>query len=219
MTIPVPQPRSYASFSSTKARLHTPPQLLYAFKYSMTTHFLLPCDGCGQPATSEHIARRLQRLEWTTRYRPLHIQSVLLGGISPETLTDFLYSPEGACTGEARQILDAAQISTEGKSRESIHLEFQKRGLLLIHVLECPLDPGANVQALLERQLPSVFTRIRRSLKPKRVVLFSAELATFAPAFLRPDLGFPIVPATAQPFDLSGLAPLAVSEEFRAALS
>src|SRR5437899_12101620 len=49
----------------------------------MTNSIALPCDGCGQAATAEHIARRLQRLEWTTRYRPVHIHTLLLGAYSP----------------------------------------------------------------------------------------------------------------------------------------
>jgi len=43
----------------------------------MAVPTLLPCDGCGQPASAEHIARRLQRLEWATRFRPIHIQAPL----------------------------------------------------------------------------------------------------------------------------------------------
>src|SRR5207253_8014232 len=49
----------------------------------MTNSITLVCDGCGQAATAEHIARRLQRLEWTTRYRPVHIHALLLGAFSP----------------------------------------------------------------------------------------------------------------------------------------
>ena len=51
------------------------------------------CDGCGQPASSEHTARRLQRLEWATRYRPIHLHTLLLGAISPADDANFLYWP------------------------------------------------------------------------------------------------------------------------------
>ena len=37
----------------------------------MTNLIALRCDGCGQAASPEHMARRLRRLEWTTRYRPV----------------------------------------------------------------------------------------------------------------------------------------------------
>jgi len=49
----------------------------------MAVPTLLPCDGCGQPASAEHIARRLQRLEWATRFRPIHIQALLLAAFRP----------------------------------------------------------------------------------------------------------------------------------------
>ena len=107
----------------------------------------LLCDGCGQSASPAHLARRLQRLEWTTRYRPVHIQALLLGGIAPEADAAFLYSPEGNYQGEAANLLDALQISRAGKSADAMLTEFQKRGLLLTHVLECPLEPGVSPTA------------------------------------------------------------------------
>src|SRR4029077_16299303 len=98
------------------------------------------CDGCGQPASPEHIARRLQRLEWATRYRPIHLHTLLLGAISPQALAEFLYSPELTHFGEAANLGAAAGVSTAGKSADSIQSEFQRRGIYLTHVLECPLD-------------------------------------------------------------------------------
>ncbi|MFI5098398.1 MAG: hypothetical protein ACHQT6_10540 [Candidatus Acidiferrales bacterium] len=71
----------------------------------MTTPLSLPCDGCGQSASPGHIARRLQRLEWTTRYRPVHIQGLLLGATVPEADTALLYSPEGNYQGEVANLL------------------------------------------------------------------------------------------------------------------
>src|SRR5208337_5124662 len=129
----------------------------------MTSPISLRCDGCGQTASPAHLARRLQRLEWTTRYRPVHIQALLLGGIVPEADAAFLYCPEGNYQGEAASLLDALQISRAGKSADATLTEFQRRGLLLTHVLECPLEPGvstADAQQLLEKQLPAVMARI-----------------------------------------------------------
>ena len=133
----------------------------------------ISCDGCGQPAAPEHIARRLQRLEWTTRYRPIHIATLLLGGVSPISDADFLYA--GKFEGEAGRVLEAAGISPMGKSAETVLSEFQRGGLFLTYLLECPLDGSVTLpltaEALLERRAPSAATRIRRSLKPKRVIL------------------------------------------------
>src|SRR5271166_6598594 len=106
----------------------------------MPNPILLPCDGCGQLADSAHLSRRLQRLAWTTRFRPVHIQALLLSGIAPKLDPDFLYTPDSAFQGEAARILHAVQLSTAGKSAESVHTEFQKLGLMLTHILECPLE-------------------------------------------------------------------------------
>jgi hypothetical protein len=160
---------------------------------------LLPCDGCGQLADSAHISRRLERLAWTTRFRPLHIQALLLSGIAPRDDSDFLYSRNGTFQGEAATVLQAAQISTEGKSPEAVQTECQKLGLMLTHVLECPLDEGvspAQGQTLLAKQVLATVARIRRSLKPKRLVLVSAELLPLVGQFHDTTLGCAVLPAS-----------------------
>lgn len=159
---------------------------------------LLPCDGCGQIADSAHISRRLERLAWSTRYRPLHIQALLLSGFAPQHDSQFLYSPDFAFAGEAADILHSLQIVTEGKSPETVQTELQKLGILLTHVLECPLDPtvsASQAHALIEKQLPSTIARIRRSLKPKRLLLLSADLLPHVPQFHLTDLPCPILPS------------------------
>jgi len=164
----------------------------------MPNPILLPCDGCGQLADSAHISRRLQRLAWATRFRPVHIQALLLSGISPKHDSDFLYAPGTSFQGEARTILKAVQLTTEGKSPESILTEFQRLGLMLTHILECPLEEGVNpsqARDLFEKQLPATLVRIRRSLKPKRVLLISSELHHLGDRLHRTDLGCPILPS------------------------
>jgi len=162
----------------------------------MTNPSSLRCDGCGQLADSTHIARRLRRLEWATRFRPVHIQTLLLSGVCPQRDREFLYSPGLLIDGEARNILQAVQVSTEGKSREAFLMEFQKLGLMLTYVLECPLIDEApqRVTAAFQNQLPSAVARIRRSLKPKRVFLISPQLAPFAEVLHDANLGCPVFP-------------------------
>jgi hypothetical protein len=87
----------------------------------MTSSIDLPCDGCGQIASAGHIARRLQRLEWTTRYRPVHIHTLFLGGVSPRKDEEFLYSPNGEFQGEAAALLEVAGVSTAGKKADAAH--------------------------------------------------------------------------------------------------
>jgi hypothetical protein len=169
----------------------------------MPTNFL-PCDGCGQSASSEHIARRLQRLEWATRYRPVHIGALLLGAVSPFVEEDFLYA--GKFKGEAGRLLEAIGISPAGKSHELVLSEFQRGGFFLTHVLECPLQTSESekhsCESLLAQRISQVLTRIRRSLKPKRVVLISELLVPLAARLLSAELGCPVVLDNGKPFGL-----------------
>ena len=170
----------------------------------MTNENLLPCDGCGQLASQEHIRKRLERLEWTTRYRPVHIGTLLLGGIAPASDAEFVYSPGGEFQGEAGRILVAAAVARDSRPMEAVLGEFQRGGFLLTYLLECPLESGVDdpevVQALLRERLSVVLPRIRRSLKPKRVIPISRVMEPLvldlAPA------GCPIVLDGTKPFDL-----------------
>jgi hypothetical protein len=191
----------------------------------MTSSSALVCDGCGQTASAEHIARRLQRLEWTTRYRPVHISTLLLGAFSPLRDEDFLYASGEygeEFRGEAAQILEAVGISTAGKTRDAVHAEFQRAGFFLTHVLECPLD-GDPAQreaaaALLARRLKPVATRIRRSLKPKRVMAITVELAPVVHDILVLDLGCLVVLDDGKPFRLADGAGESLGKRLRQAL-
>jgi len=174
----------------------------------MTSSIDLPCDGCGQIASTEHIARRLQRLEWATRYRPVHIQALFLGSALPQRQEEFLYTPNGEFQGEAAALLEAAGVSTAGKRAEAVHVEFQRAGLFLTHVLECPVENESaattSLPALMERRLTAVAVRIRRSLKPKRVVLISRALETILEKIAPLQLGCPLVLDDGKPFALDG---------------
>lgn len=181
---------------------------------------MLPCDGCGQLASTDHISRRLQRLEWSTRFRPIHMQALLLGAAAPESDEQFLYSPESAF-GSAAKIFSALAIPTEGKSHEEVLSELQKRGLYLTYALECTVEPNSDAsltRELLERHLTHTVARIRRSLKPKRVLLLSPELQPFLTQLSESTLGGPVfyTPlATLFPAESSNLSAIAA---FRAAL-
>jgi len=169
----------------------------------------LRCDGCGQPASPEHIARRLQRLEWTTRFRPVHIGTLLLGAVAPQSDAEFIYSPAGAWEGEAKSLLAAAGVTLDGKSAEATLAEFQRGGFLLTHVLECPVEDGAagSAQELIANRLPAVLSRIRRSLKPKRLIPISRALEQFLPALSAGDLPCAILLDQEKPFALDASAP------------
>lgn len=145
---------------------------------------ILVCDGCGQAAGPEHIARRLKRLELATRFRPIHIQTVFLGAAPEAEESAFLYATEGGnFSGENAGVLERAGITSAGKAREAVLTEFQRSGSFLIHALECPFEEAADADGrreLLRARFPKLLVRLERSLRPKRVVLLSAELNAFA---------------------------------------
>src|SRR3979490_684268 len=182
----------------------------------MTTNTsVILCGGWGQPASSEHIARRLQRLEWATRYRPIHLHTLLLGAISPQPPAEFLYSPEEAHSGEAANLVAAAGISAPGKSADVIQSEFQRRGIYLTHVLECPLDvPSRGADFLnntLIARLPTLFTRIRRSLKPKRLAFISGSLTPLIERFAAAQLDCELALDDGRAFALDNSNPAAAN--------
>jgi hypothetical protein len=189
----------------------------------MTNSIVLPCDGCGQTASTEHIARRLQHLEWTTRYRPVHINTLLLGAFSPVEQRDFLYAPGGEFHGEAAMLLEALGISTTGKAADVVHAEFQRGGFFLTHVLECPLDRDSEDRSeaagLLARRLQPLATRIRRSLKPRRVVLISRALGPILGQILALELGCPVVLDHGSIFEFAGTAQDSAITRLREALA
>jgi hypothetical protein len=172
----------------------------------MTTTAALVCDGCGQAAVGEHMARRLRRLEWTTRYRPVHIHTLLLGAFSPQEENDFLYAPGGEFSGEAALLLEAAGIRPAGKTRDAVLTEFQRAGYFLTHVLECPLEGEETVppdaHSALKERLAAVATRIRRSLKPKRVMVITEQLAPLVDNIVALSLGCPVLLDGGKPFRL-----------------
>jgi hypothetical protein len=212
----------------------------------MTSPTNLPCDGCGQISSPEHITQRLQRLEWTTRYRPVHIQTLLLCAASPQEEKEFLYSPGCEFQGEAARLLEVGGIAA-GKTADVVQAEFQRAGFFLTHVLECAFESEArddsnapsidngrgsardnsNVSAmdgskrllLLEQRLPAVGTRIRRSLKPKRVALISRALEPIVEKIVAMQLGCPIVLDGGKPFALDGSNAGEAAKRLREALT
>jgi hypothetical protein len=180
----------------------------------------LVCDGCGQAASAEHLAGRLRRLEGATRWRPLHIQTLLLGAASPARDADFIYSDATNFGGEAAAILEVVGIESRGKSPDAVHHELQRAGVFVSYVLECPLGPetgGPALAQLLAKRIPATLTRIRRSIKPKRVALISPHLDPFVEKFSAEELGCDVILDGNKTF--SGVETGESFERLRAALS
>jgi hypothetical protein len=194
----------------------------------------LLCDGCGQAASPEHVARRLQRLEWTTRYRPVHISTLFLGAFSPEKDADFLYWPGEEFDGEAAQLLSAVGMLQRGKAADAVQSEFQRAGYFLTHVLECPLETmsddrvglgrrreaaATRAAEVLRERLPYVAARIRRSLKPRRVILITEAIRPVVQDIGALDLGCPVILNNGKPFEFSTAADEREILQFRKALA
>jgi hypothetical protein len=153
----------------------------------------------------------------------VHIHTLLLGAFSPQEENDFLYAPDGEFRGEAALLLDAAGIATAGKTREAVHAEFQRAGYFLTHVLECPIEgegsPPADAQAALKARLAAVATRIRRSLKPKRVIVVTEQLSRLVDDIFALNLGCPVLLDGGKPFRLESGAGENGVERLREALA
>jgi hypothetical protein len=179
----------------------------------------LLCDGCGQAASAEHVARRLKRLEWMTRYRPVHVGTVLLGAYSPEADSDFLYAETTEITGEAARVLASVGISADRKTKEAVLSEFQRGGFLLGYVMECPLEPESRndvaLAALLKARMPAFLARLRRSFMPKRVASISSKLDPLFAGLTETDLGCTLVSNGGKSFAFDGADPQQEIERLR----
>jgi hypothetical protein len=159
------------------------------------------CDGCGQPADQEHIARRLKRLENMTRYRPIHVQTLFLAAARPADDREYLYSANDAFQGEGALVASAVGFGQPDRGVEEMLIAFQRSGYLLTYVLDCPVESSAARLEALARQMPATLTRIRRSFKPKRVVLLGHELAEFVPQFISGNLNAAVILRNGRPFE------------------
>jgi hypothetical protein len=156
----------------------------------------LLCDGCGRPADPEHLRTRIVRLERSTRFRPIHIATLLLADAPPARLEDCFYftGPSGHVRSvPARAFFDdlveAAGLSREGMDDAARLGEFERRGLFLAECVECPVEPGGDFAALLARLAPTIVRRIQYSYKPRSILLLSAPTAPLIPALEAAGLG------------------------------
>lgn len=153
----------------------------------------LRCDGCGFPASGDHIARRLARLELATRFRPIRIHTLFVGlAPEPRMEDDFYRSPDSNLA--LKTLLHALDIhSLPGQDdqtaissgTDSRLADFQRRGYYLTYLSECALDflsdavePGrpACVDELITNLGPRLVKRIQLNYRPGRVVFLVKEL-------------------------------------------
>jgi hypothetical protein len=158
---------------------------------------LLKCDGCGSPADEVHIRERIERLELSSRFRPIHISTLLLSLAPPLRVQDYFYSLSSARSTASqeqfRAILTACGISSqEWKDDEEALREFQRCNYFLASILECPLEalPADIINGqTADRSIASAFgpvllKRLEFSLKPKKIGFVDQRAALVEP-FLR----------------------------------
>jgi hypothetical protein len=195
------------------------------------------CDGCGLPATPEHIARRIRRLELATRFRPIHIGILFLAEAPPLRLEDyFYYSGEGPVgrTGLSRllfeSLLSGVGIALETEKGDEASLaEFRKRGFFLADALECPAEeivPGlrevtarANAFELAHRYGPTIVKRIQFSYKPRHIVLLSGRTRHLSPILQQAGLGDRLLLYHGMPLHFPHPHNPAAQAQFRAGLA
>jgi len=195
----------------------------------MKTHASpIHCDGCGAPASPEHLRARVERLERATKYRPIHIQ-VLFVALSPDAVGDF-YSGGGdifTALMASLEISPERQAKGQGADAETSVdnslLEFQRRGFYLAYLSECPTgeDGASGASAVLDwnRLTATLATRIRFNYRPKHVALLGNALASVAARLASTDLASLLLQDQGSPLSLASAGDAAMQQRFRDVLS
>ncbi len=146
----------------------------------------LPCDGCGLPASPQHIAERVRRLELSTRFRPVHISMLFVALAPAPSLKDDFYAPPESKEFfdpfmDALEIPSSAVATAPGsdtRAAETARLaEFQRRGYYLAYLSECPIrENGESAASTIARLGPTLIRRIRFNYRPKHVAPLGQEL-------------------------------------------
>jgi len=196
---------------------------------------MLVCDGCGMPADDVHIRRRVERLELATRFRPIHIQVLLIDAAPPFRTEDYFYRAVGNREERSKmsrhyfdEIVKCSGFAPDSEVAEETALaEFQHRGFYLAHAVECPTDPADALTAAMELAGPVLIRRIEKSYKPKYVALLSGSLVPMIPLLEQSELRDRMLLNNDKPFssplELSQVSPsggaASLSDELSAALA
>jgi hypothetical protein len=173
-----------------------------------TSSKLLLCDGCGLPASAEHIAARIRRLELATRFRPIHIGILFVSLAPPPNPEDDFYAP-AASREFSDPFLEGLEISSSGqgaspeKDRRPLE-EFQRRGYFLSSLSECALPMDADVAEAISRQARDLVRRIRYNYRPKQVVLLGSDLAPVVQVLTNGGIGPCLILKQGLPLPLPG---------------
>jgi hypothetical protein len=183
------------------------------------------CDGCGAQVDDAHIRARIERLELATRFRPIHIHSLLIDAAPPASPEDYFYAVgvnrsvrSVASRAYFDELMKCAGFASDAAIQEETALaEFQRRGIFLAYAIDCPIGESAELEATVRNLAPTVLLRVRSSYKPKHVALLSsATHELIQPLF---DAGWKdrMILDSGGPFDDPFLADPAGQAEFNTA--
>jgi hypothetical protein len=169
------------------------------------------CDGCGLPASQEHIAARIRRLELATQFRPIHIGILFVSLAPPLKPEDDFYAP-AASREFSDPFLEGLEISVPGDTPlaqidAQKLVEFQRRGYFLSCLSECPMPAGADVPETIRRQASDLVRRIRFNYKPKQVALLGMELAPVVEVLASAGIGPSLILNQGLPLPFPGTGP------------
>jgi hypothetical protein len=146
----------------------------------------LPCDGCGLPASPEHIAERVRRLEQSTQFRPIHISTLFVALAPPSQAVDDFYAPPNSKTffDPFMDALEIPLLTEKVATNGDIHAadlarlaEFQRRGYYLTYLSECALPENAETaDETVARLGPTLVRRIKFNYRPKQIAPLGQEL-------------------------------------------
>ena len=182
------------------------------------------CDGCGAQVDDAHIRARIERLQMATRFRPIHIQVLLLGAAPPAAAEDYFYraaQKEAERSPGGRYFFDTLiNCTRENPSRFASEAEalseFQRRGLFFTNVVECPPANATEREEAVARCALSLVKRIQFSYKPKHLVPVWTELQPVLPLLAAAGWSDRLILDGGQPFDL---AEKSVAARFASAVS
>lgn len=173
------------------------------------------CDGCGERVEDEHIRRRIERLELATRFRPIHINLLLIDAAPPLRCEDFLYDPraplaERSAVGQwyVRELAKlVAPLTHSNAQLESILAELQHRGFFLASAVECPMSDNEKLVSAIRRLASTVVLRIQTSYRPKHVALLGEETCDLIEALRASGWGDRLILDDGAPFTLAESGP------------
>jgi hypothetical protein len=166
------------------------------------------CDGCGAQVDEAHIRGRIERLEQATRFRPIHIQVLLLAAAPPSQPADDFYRAATSAKrcAASQTFFDEITKSIGHKSgdtadEEATLTEFQRAGFYLAYAVECPIESPQQLAATVTQLAPRVLLRVNTSYKPKFVAPISNELQPLIALFRSNSWADRLLLHDGKPFD------------------